>query len=485
LCAFETPVPEIEHRVRCATLHPVSPVSEKKCFRFGEFTLSPSCRLLLRGDTEVPLIPRYFDLLHLLIARRNEAVAREEIFDRVWNDVVVSDGALTQAVRSLRRSLGDDAREPRFIRTVSRHGYRFVGSDVLEVEEPPLGATRDPIPDPNAKRESEPVPERELDDALARLAEAAPPTNEEEDLLLLEAAEIVLRSGRDEDVSRLETRELARALLREARWEIEGPMSVPLRGPGALAAAWMLVRLRARRAWKPIRKRWLGSILGGAAAGLVGGFLGGLVLLYGPGSTATGSVLVALPLVGLSVGALGAMGVGGGLSWAEALARSRRGLALAVLGSAGGGLVGGLAHFLGLYVVEGLFGRDLSPVGGGFEGLVLGGAVGIGYALATPVRDGGMAAPRGVSRLRAAAAAGVLAAGAGVALALTGHHLGAMSLDFMARSFPGSQVSLDPLARLLGESPTGPVTRGVISGFEGLGFGLGVVSGLTRRSRER
>lgn len=463
-------------RVGCARLHAVS---EKKCFRFGEFTLSPSRRLLLRGDTEVPLIPRYFDLLHLLIDRRNEAVARDEIFDRVWNDVVVSDGALTQAVRSLRRSLGDDAREPRFIRTVSRHGYRFVWSEVIEADEALLDAT------PKPKGRPEPLPEAEVDEALARLARAAPPEDEDEALRLLEAAEIVLRSGRDEDVSRLGTRELARALLREARWEIEEPTSVPLRGPGALASAWMLVRLRARRAWKPVRKRWLGSVAGGSAAGLIGGFLGGLVLLYGPGSTATASVLVALPLVGLSVGGLGALGVGGGLSWAEALARSQRGLALAALGSAGGGLVGGLAHFLGLYVVEGLFGRDLSPVGGGFEGFVLGGAVGIGYALATPVRDGGMAAPRGISRLRAAASAGALAAVAGISLALTEHHLGAMSLDFMARSFPGSQVSLDPLARLLGESQTGPLTRSVISGFEGLGFGLGVVSGMTRRSRNR
>jgi DNA-binding winged helix-turn-helix (wHTH) protein len=456
--------------------------SEKKCFRFGEFTLSPSRRLLLRGDTEVPLIPRYFDLLHLLIARRNEAVAKDEIFDQVWNDVVVSDGALTQAVRSLRRSLGDDAREPRFIRTVSRHGYRFVWSDVLEEEE--ATTTGDP-PSPKPRREPDPLSEGEVDEALARLEVAAAPVNEDEELRLLEAAEIVLRSGRGEDLSRLETRELARALLREARWEIEAPTSVPLRGPGAFAAAWMLVKLRARRAWRPIRKRWLGSIAGGASAGVLGGFLGGLVLLYGPGSTATSSVLVALPLVGLSVGALGALGVGGGLSWAEALARSQRRLALAVLGSAGGGLVGGLAHLLGLYVVEGLFGRDLSPVGGGFEGLVLGGAVGIGYAIATPVREGGMAAPRGASRLRAAGAAGILAAGAGVVLALTGHHLGAMSLDFMARSFPGSQVSLDPLARLLGESEAGPITHGVISGFEGLGFGLGVIGGLTRRSRER
>jgi len=84
---------------------------------------------------EQPLIPRYFDLLVFLIDHRHEAVHRRDIFDTVWNDVVVSDSALSQAIRTLRRTLGDDSREPRFIRTVSRHGYRFVWSDVVEEED--------------------------------------------------------------------------------------------------------------------------------------------------------------------------------------------------------------------------------------------------------------------------------------------------------------------------------------------------------------
>ena len=50
----------------------------------------------------------------------------------MWSDVIVSDGALSQAVRTLRRALDDNPREPRFIRTVSRHGYQFVWPDVVE-----------------------------------------------------------------------------------------------------------------------------------------------------------------------------------------------------------------------------------------------------------------------------------------------------------------------------------------------------------------
>lgn len=101
-------------------------------YRFSEFTLSPQRRLLVRDGREVPLIPRYFDLLLLLIERRHEAVHRREIFERVWTDTTVSDSALSQAIRTLRRTLDDDSREPRFIRTVSRHGYRFVFADVIE-----------------------------------------------------------------------------------------------------------------------------------------------------------------------------------------------------------------------------------------------------------------------------------------------------------------------------------------------------------------
>src|SRR5262249_50110555 len=101
-------------------------------YRFAEFTLCPSRRALYRGAAEVPLIPRYFDLLLLLVERRPEAVHRRAIFDRVWSDVIVSDSALTQAVRILRRTLGDDPREPWFIRAVRRHGSRSVHPEVHE-----------------------------------------------------------------------------------------------------------------------------------------------------------------------------------------------------------------------------------------------------------------------------------------------------------------------------------------------------------------
>ena len=100
-------------------------------YRFAEFTVNVSTRLLLAGDTEIPLIPRYFDLLVLLIERRHEAVTRDEIFDVVWHDVVVSDGALTQAIRSLRKCLSDRAKDPRFEEIVAGIGDPAQHDDVV------------------------------------------------------------------------------------------------------------------------------------------------------------------------------------------------------------------------------------------------------------------------------------------------------------------------------------------------------------------
>ena len=449
---------------------PAAPTSPPREYRFGEFTLSPYRRVLLRGTEELRLIPRYFDLLVLLVERRPEAVHRREIFDAVWSDVIVSDSALTQAVRILRRTLGDDPREPRFIRTVSRHGYRFVGSDAEPV-----------------KRSGPPVAEKgRLDDALDLLL-STPAGGEDDDSARREAAEVLHQAGTREALARLEGRaghERARAHLRDARWEVPGAGPVPLLGaPGGARALALLFGLRLRRVLRLAEERWLSASLGGGAAGLLAGVLGGAVLWLGPGSHANATVPVVLGFLGMVVGGLGAAGVGAGLAAAEALVRSWRRASLALFGALGGGVVGTLTHSIGRWTVQGLFGRDLSPMGGGFEGLVIGAAVGFAYAVATPRAEGGMATPRGRERFRVALLTGLLGGLAAAGLAATGSHLGAMSLDFMARSFPDALVSFDPLARLLGENTPGIVTRVVIGAGEGLLFGFGLAWGLTRRPR--
>ena len=94
-----------------------------------------------------------------------------------------------------------------------------------------------------------------------------------------------------------------------------------------------------------------------------------------------------------------------------------------------------------------------------------------------------MATPRGSSRLRAGLSTGLLCALATAGLAWQGSFLGATSLDLLAGHFESSQVALDPVARLLGESAPGAVSRVVVSAWEGLVFGLGLALGLTVRPR--
>ena len=461
-------------------------------YRFSGHILSPARRTLVRDGRELPLIPRCFDLLVLLIERRNEAVSRRELLDAVWSDVVVTDGALSQAIRILRRTLGDDPRAPTFIRTVQRHGYRFVCENI--VEEPdegppePLRAAVAESMQPAVKPvtvPTEPDADPSFEQALEALLDDDSGDAEATDVRRRQAAEALHQLGTAEALDRLDRRRghaVARAYLRDTRWDVPGAGPVPLFGhPGWLAAAYVLFLLRIRRGARLAGRRWTAAAAGGAVAGAIGGFLGGLVLRFGPGSTAGDGVVAMLPLLGTVIGGVAAAGVGAGLAAAEAAFRARRRLALAVAGAWSGLAIGATAHLLGRLVLEGLFGRDLSPLTGAVEGLVLGGAVGLGYGLATPTVEGGMATPHGLVRVRVALLTGLACALAAGMLGWSGRFLGAMSLDFMAQSFPGSQVGLAPLARLLGEQEPGVVTRVAISVFEGLMFGTGLAAGLTRR----
>lgn len=458
-------------------------------FHFGGFVLAPITRTLSRDGAVVPLIPRYFDLLVLLVARRHEAVTRQAILDAVWNDVVVSEGALSQAIRTLRRCLGDDPREARFIRTVSRHGYQFV-CPVTEAQDTCLPTPTPAQGDAAAGRSATTATvadDETVDAALDQLL--GPPGNGGEGDSRLDAAARLHALGTAAALRRLGQRpghERGRALLREARWDVPGAGPVALWGqPGMLRATVHLTGLRLRRVLRELELRWAGAAAGGAAIGGLAGTVGGLLLMFGPGATATLSVPLVLGLLGAAVGGAGAAGVGAGLVVGEVIFRSARRIMLVPLGALGGGAAGLVAHAFALAVLEDLFGRSPSPLGGGLEGLVIGGGAALGYALATHPREGGMASPHGIARWGVALATGVTCGLAGLALALTGQHLGAMSLELLSRSFPSSQVGMGPLARLLGEDAPGPWTAAVISAGEGLLFGVGLALGLTRRPSAR
>lgn len=95
-------------------------------FAFGEFTLDAAARRLARDGVPVDCNARYFDALVLMLRDPGGLVTKERFHDEVWRGIPVTDEALTQCIRTLRRTLGDDATNPRFIATVPKHGYRFV-----------------------------------------------------------------------------------------------------------------------------------------------------------------------------------------------------------------------------------------------------------------------------------------------------------------------------------------------------------------------
>ena len=248
--------------------------------------------MLARHDGELALIPRYFDLLVYLIEHRHEAVHRRDIFDRVWSDVVVSDSALSQAIRTIRRTLGDDSREPRFIRTISRHGYRFVFENVVEEQDdgawPVLSelalrqAQGERVEGPSA--DASPAPETQSDSTTTDPFEpllqylTRVPLDSNDGEAQREAAELLHTLGTSEALQRLGTRPrhaFARALLRDTRWDSAQAGDVPLfGGPAPIATAGALVGLRLRRAARIVAARWAGASIGGGVAGLVGGTLG-------------------------------------------------------------------------------------------------------------------------------------------------------------------------------------------------------------------
>ena len=96
------------------------------CFAFEGFVLDTRERRLIAGKKPVELNTRYLDALALMVRDSGKLVPKDRFLDEVWRGVPVTDEALTQCIKTLRRKLGDDANRPRFIETVPKHGYRFI-----------------------------------------------------------------------------------------------------------------------------------------------------------------------------------------------------------------------------------------------------------------------------------------------------------------------------------------------------------------------
>ena len=106
-------------------------------YRWDDFVLDLEQFRVERGGTPLPLEPKALNLLAFLVQRPGRLVTKQEIFDGVWPDTAVTDHALTRVVAQLRRALGDEAREAKYIETVPTRGYRWIR---------PLAHAAEPVP---------------------------------------------------------------------------------------------------------------------------------------------------------------------------------------------------------------------------------------------------------------------------------------------------------------------------------------------------
>ena len=293
----------------------------------------------------------------------------------VWRGIPVTDEALTQCIRTLRKQLGDDAARPRFIETVPKHGYRFVAP--VAVIGPDSGA------------------------------------------------------------------------------------------PGVPGEPWSDTLLLAGA-----------GTVGGGIAGFIGGLVYGLAGASQPLAPGMGAVSVLLVLLCVSI--LVALIGGAGVAFGIAAAARRPGRYWSIAGGALGGLaVGAIVKFLGLDAFTLLIGRSPGDITGPFEGVVVGAAVGLAYAVAGLLEDR--------TRWQRIAVAILFGAAGGLLAAALGGHMMGGSLDLLAHQFPDSRLRLDRIGGWFGESGFGPVAQLATAALEGGLFGAGVVTAmrLAKRNLDR
>jgi TolB-like protein/DNA-binding winged helix-turn-helix (wHTH) protein/Tfp pilus assembly protein PilF len=107
---------------------------EEHIYEFGSFRLNVEAKLFLRESRPVPLNPKTFELLAILVRRSGCLVEKEELLRELWPDSIVEESNLTQNIYLLRKALGEDLHGDVYIKTVPRRGYRFV-AEVRKVQD--------------------------------------------------------------------------------------------------------------------------------------------------------------------------------------------------------------------------------------------------------------------------------------------------------------------------------------------------------------
>ncbi len=132
--------------------------TEGVVYRFDDITVDAANFRVSRNGSAVTLTPRGFDVLRFLVKNSGTVVERRELFDEVWKDTFVTDNALSKVIKELRHALEDSADDPKYIETVPKRGYRFIGQ-MKEAAAAPAGAIEQAVVEsksepPAAKKET-------------------------------------------------------------------------------------------------------------------------------------------------------------------------------------------------------------------------------------------------------------------------------------------------------------------------------------------
>lgn len=101
---------------------------EKQIYRFEDIEVNLALNSLKRGEQEQHLRQKAFQVLIYLLEHRERLVSKNELIEIIWKDTAVTDDALVQCIKEIRRTIGDSSQQPRFIKTIPKSGYRFIGS---------------------------------------------------------------------------------------------------------------------------------------------------------------------------------------------------------------------------------------------------------------------------------------------------------------------------------------------------------------------
>jgi DNA-binding winged helix-turn-helix (wHTH) protein len=130
-----------------------SPEEAEVQVRFADCELDTDARQLVRGGREMHLSPKAFELLKVLVEERPRALSKQELLDKIWPGVFVSDASLARAASEIRDAIDDHSRSDGFLQTVHGFGYRFATAGVVSL--PERGADRAPDGSDSAARHAD------------------------------------------------------------------------------------------------------------------------------------------------------------------------------------------------------------------------------------------------------------------------------------------------------------------------------------------